>query len=142
MTAGGRRRALPSPARQAALKPDGSYPPHGGARRGGIPKGDAGNDGIISPARRRAERQQKAPPGSSAGLILKKVQSHETEVYGAVLSLYVRFYAVQETAAQEERDPHGAPSEHKSELLPGHAVSRRDVLVGVVGIEEQVDRVS
>ena len=118
MTAGGGRRALPSPARQAALKPDGSYPPDGGA-----------------------ERQKKAPPGSSAGLILKQVQAHKTEVYGAVLSLYVRFYAVQETAAHEEDDPHGAPSEHKSELLSGHGLRRRDVLVGVVGIEEQVDRV-
>lgn len=118
MTAGGGRRALPHPTAGGGEK-ERDIPPHGGARSG----------------------KKTAPPGSSAGLILKQVQAHETEVYGAVLSLYVRFYAVQETAAHEEDDPHRAPSEHQSELLPGHAIRRRDVLVGVVGIEEQVDRV-
>lgn len=118
MTAGGGRRALP-------------HPTAGGGE----------NERVISPDGGARSGKKIAPPGSSAGPILKQVQAHETEVYGAVLSFYVRFYAVQETAAQEERDPHGAPSEHKSELLPGHAIRRRDILVGVVGIEEQVDRV-
>ena len=103
--------------------------------------GGGENERVISPDGGARSGEKKAPPGSSAGLILKQVQARKTEVYGAVLSLYVRFYAVHETAAHKEDDPHGAPSEHKSELLSGHAISRRDVLVGVVGIEEQVDRV-